>query len=77
MIAEAVDTFDLIIKAAIAWAAILGGAAAFVLAVVCIAMGPLVAPAARKVRRAPGWARGHIAARRIARATRPDYEEAA
>ncbi|MGI5408685.1 hypothetical protein ACQEV9_18065 [Streptomyces chartreusis] len=77
MISEAVDTFDLIIKAAIAWAALIGGAVAFVLAVVCIAIGPLVVPTARKVRRAPAWARGHIAARRIARATRPDYDEAA
>lgn len=77
MIVDAITTFTLIVDTAIAWVQALAAAATFVLAVVLFAVGPLVVPAARTVRRAPSWARNTIQARRIARATRPDYEEAA
>ncbi len=87
MIVEAATTFTLIIDAAVMWVQILAAAAAFVLCVVAFAVGPLVVPAARTVRRrTPQWARGPIRARVTARRrTRPlwshsqplDYEEAA
>lgn len=67
IVKETADTFILIIDTAIAWVQILAATAAFVLAVVCFAVGPLVAPAATAARtrlRRPEWARGHLRARK-------------
>ncbi|MFJ8538134.1 hypothetical protein [Streptomyces sp. NPDC093591] len=66
MIAEAADTFVLIIDTAVMWVQILAAAAAFVLCVVCFAIGPLVTPAAKAAARravGPSWARGRLGAR--------------
>lgn len=72
IVKEAATTFILIIDTATHWIEVLAGAAAFVLCVIAYALGPLVAPPARAVRRrvAPSWARGRARARRFARSKR-------
>lgn len=81
IITEIADTFVLLIDTAVLWVRVLAAALAFVVAVVAFAVGPLVVPGVRAVRRQlPRWARGRVRARLLARATcsKPrDYEEAA
>lgn len=79
IVQEAASTFVALIDAAVMWARIIAAAFALVLCVVAFAVGPLLAPAAETVRRRarPAWARGQAQARRIARRTRRDYDEAA
>lgn len=76
---DAATAFVDLIDTAVLWARIIGAALALVLCIVAFAAGPLIAPAAHAVRRrtAPSWARGRARARRIARRTRHDYDEAA
>ncbi|MFJ8345080.1 hypothetical protein ACIQ9J_01630 [Streptomyces sp. NPDC094153] len=67
---DAADTFTTLITAALLWAGALGAAAGFVLAVVFLALGPLVAPTAKTTARhlsRPSWASGPFRARILAR----------
>ncbi len=86
---EAADVFVAVVDAAILWAKVLAAALGFVLCMVAFCVGPLIAPAARAVRKratGPSWARGHARARFLARTLRRrsrgrseahDYREAA
>jgi multisubunit Na+/H+ antiporter MnhE subunit len=75
VIAEAIDTLITLGWAALAWLTVL----AAVTAIVLLAGTAVGAWAVRAVWRTarPTWARGRHHAQRIARRTRPDYEEAA
>jgi hypothetical protein len=50
VILELIDAARLVLLGAIAWAAAIGAAAAFVLALVAFCVGPLIAPATRAPR---------------------------
>lgn len=79
IVQEGAGAIVALIDAAVMWARIIAASAALVLCVIAFAIGPLLAPAAETVRRRarPAWARGTAQARRIARRTRRDYDEAA
>ncbi|WP_171108629.1 MULTISPECIES: hypothetical protein [unclassified Streptomyces] len=80
MIAEAVDTLITLGWGLLAWIVLTSLAAALALhAVIAIAWwtARTLWRAIRRACRRPSWARRPLAARRIARRTRPDYEEAA
>ncbi len=66
MIADAIATAELLFLAAILWAGAAGAALAFVVLVVAVSLGPLVAPAARAARKR---VTGPLAAERAPQAT--------
>ncbi|MFD6324223.1 hypothetical protein ACFWOL_15435 [Streptomyces sp. NPDC058442] len=76
MIAEAIDTAITLGWALAAWLAVLSLAAALALHAV-IAIVWWTVRALWRGLGGPSWARSRWQARRIARATRPDYEEVA
>ncbi|MFI9340001.1 hypothetical protein ACIG0D_01795 [Streptomyces sp. NPDC052773] len=75
MIAEAIDTLITLGWAALAWLTVLAAVTAIVL-LAGTAVGAWAVRLAWRTAR-PAWARGRRGAERIARRTRPDYEEAA
>ncbi|HZF92042.1 hypothetical protein [Streptomyces sp.] len=75
MIAEAIDTLITLGWAALAWLTLLATVAS-ILILAAAATGAWTARLAWRTAR-PAWARGRREARRLARRTRPDYEEAA
>jgi hypothetical protein len=73
LIHDAATAWVAAITAALSWAGATGAALAFVLCVVALAAGPLVAPGARAVRSrlgGPSWARGRVRAASLARGRR-------